>query len=475
MNLKRLALPALILGSTALGSILANQALQSSQATGGPAAWPPASWSVGAWWIDRSNSTTCASDTACNGQSATCAGSGACPFRTFNHLLNQVWQCFGNPAACPRLRQNTTITFLGPGESGGTNTDPLYARWTSENGAQVTVTGTATVVQSGTFTASTAKNVTTGQLLNVTLASGTGAAVGALLVNSTRSNSHATLAQLVSGNNWVVTQPQSTPTIPPSQNPTENNAWTTGDSYTLSTLTNVNVVTVDTPTIDINGAFTSVTTFETMNIYDPAGAGSDNIVIDPTFVTFQDVNFQRTLVVRAPIESSVGVTSYINSLILGGHFAAIGAAPAYWFGGGIVGSAAYQETFPSVQFINDIILNPGGTSFVAVEGFVSALSSAYIGSSKSLIYYGGTVSFPAHASNIWGPGIFSGFYNARISIPTASDGGAALAFLNEGGLQLNSIFVPNATIDAVLNTGVTKCYQAVDGGATSSATVCNMQ
>ena len=372
------------------------------------------------------------------------------PISNIRPPAQPVWQCFGNPAACPRLRQNTTITFLGPGESGGTNTDPLYARWTSENGAQATVTGTATVVQSGTFTASTAKNVTTGQLLNVTLASGTGAAVGALLVNSTRSNSHATLAQLVSGNNWVVTQPQSTPTIPPSQNPTENNAWTTGDSYTLSTLTNVNVVTVDTPTIDINGAFTSVTTFETMNIYDPAGAGSDNIVIDPTFVTFQDVNFQRTLVVRAPIESSVGVTSYINSLILGGHFAAIGAAPAYWFGGGIVGSAAYQETFPSVQFINDIILNPGGNVVRSCRRVRQCpfICLHRIGARVSYTTAEPLVSRRTHPT-FGGLEFLAVFTTLELSIPTASDGGAALAFLNEGGLQLNSIFVPNATIDAV--------------------------
>src|SRR5271170_4045599 len=204
--MKRWLLPLLIAVSAVFGGVIAKQSFPATFAAGsGPTQWPPASWTVAAWYIDRSNSSTCASDTACNGQSATCAGSGACPFLTFNHLSNQVWQCFGNPTACPRFRQNTTITFLGPGESGGNNTDPLYARWTSENGAQVTVQGTATSVQTGTFTALTAKSQSTGQLLNVTLASGTGAAVGALLVNTSRSNSHATLAQVVSGNNWAVT------------------------------------------------------------------------------------------------------------------------------------------------------------------------------------------------------------------------------------------------------------------------------
>jgi hypothetical protein len=484
-------LVALIASSAVLGGIVAKQSFQTTFATpgSGPTAWPPASWSAAAWFIDRSNSSTCASDTACNGQSATCAGSGACPFVTYNHLYNQVWQCFGNPDACPRLRQNTTITFLGPGESGGNNTDPVYATWSSENGAQVTVSGTATLVQSGTFAALTAKNTATGQLLNVTLASSTGAAVGDLLVNTTRANSHATLAQLVSGNNWAPTQPQSTPTIPPSQNPAENNAWASGDSYQLFTLTNVNVVYIVTPTIDINGAFTSITTLQTMNIYDPTGASDDNIVIDPSFVTFQDVNVQRNVSARAHVGSAVGIASRINTLILGAYFAAVATNPTIWFGGGIVGSAAYQESLPAVQLRNDVILRPGGTPIVSVSGLLgSAIVAAYIGPGKTLDYVGGFADFPSHASYIWGPGTLNLEYNARISIPTATDGGATAALLNAGGLQLDTqtksclsypanaattqvcnIAVTPANIDSNLNTGIAGCLTAGQG----SSAFCN--
>jgi hypothetical protein len=150
----------------------------------------PSTWTVPSWFIDPANSIACASDQN-SGTSATCSGgcagsvctSGIGPLLTYGALNVQRWGCLGNPPLCPRIRQNTLITFLS---SQPDSSDPVAWLPQVENNAWVAITGSlgaAQTVCTGNLSAVT--NVTRGTNTLTTATLPCTAAIDELVIDTT--------------------------------------------------------------------------------------------------------------------------------------------------------------------------------------------------------------------------------------------------------------------------------------------------
>jgi len=200
----------------------------------------PASWTVPAWYIDPANATTCATDSN-NCTSAACgaAGSGIGPCQTWQEIETHRWGCAGS-TACPRLQQNTTITFLS---SQANALDPVYFFPSIENSSLVQITGvlnSTTRSSTGTFTAVTSKSRSGKTGLLVTLS---GASPGPfdLVVNNTR-GSRGILNDESAAGGLEVSQPMTgTQGV---ALPVEDDTWANGDSYTSYKLAGVFIVAI---------------------------------------------------------------------------------------------------------------------------------------------------------------------------------------------------------------------------------------
>jgi hypothetical protein len=136
----------------------------------------PASWTVPKWIVDPANASGTASDSNdCVTTSTACL--------TWQEINVHRWGCLGNPVLCPRLQQNTTITFTSsqPG-----STDPVALYPALESNAWIAVTGSLGAAQqvcTGNLSAVTNFVVGTNTLTKVTLPCA--AAVNDLVVDST--------------------------------------------------------------------------------------------------------------------------------------------------------------------------------------------------------------------------------------------------------------------------------------------------
>jgi hypothetical protein len=256
----------------------------------------PASWTVPAWFIDPTNSSTHASD------SNNCTTSST-PCLTWHQINDQRWGCIGNANECPRLRQNTTITWMS---SQSDNTDPVYYRPSSENQSYVIMQGTlgsGQQVATGVLGTVTAKNRSTPQLLTAVLPAGTYAA-GELIQNATHS-SEARLYALVSGTTWKISQPLvpvviTNPYFNSPFTPVEVNNWTAGDTVTIYSPVNVNIVDFSPVWADYNQTgFNNQPSLYALNVFDPGGADNDYISeYGMPGILYADVGFQRVLNAR---------------------------------------------------------------------------------------------------------------------------------------------------------------------------------
>ena len=450
----------------------------------------PPSWTVPAWFIDPANSATCASDTN-SGTSATCTGgcsgstcpSGIGPLVTFQELSVHRWGCLGNPTACPRLRQNTLLTFLSS-QSGGT--DPVYWKPSLENGANGEILCTLTTAWTGgvgTFTINAAKNRSTPQLLEATVPAG--GAVGQLLINTARA-SHALIYKNVAGNEWLVSQPLTNLAIPFGMfSVTEVNSWATNDVVTGNTLASVNLVDLEPIVIDSNGGGTY-----TNGLFVSQCAGSDPPANDDTMIVNQNVTFVDDVLGRLTF---VQPLTSINSVFTGVGFSNVstvgalvvppsGVSFSSIFLGGFVNGVGL---FGSYYIDGDAILASNTTI-----GAPSILSQVYIETAKTIsITTGAGAAIIGNGLGgpfMWGPGAIALKGTGRINYP----GGATVAvadFLQTGGFSgINGqtktcVAVPSAgtefatcnvalsptTLDA--NLGATIGCLAVGGGAS----VCN--
>ena len=205
-----------------------------------PGSIVPSSWTVPAWYIDPSNSTGCASDSN-NGRSATC---GVYPQYSVGPLaswrgLNVVkWGCLGNPSACPRLLQNTTITFL----SSQITNDPIIFTPSIENGTSTILQcglGPSQIIASGTLGTVTPKNRSANQALVSTFNigdAGSSLQPGTFIINTTHASRAWTIRD-TGGGAWLISQPagQLIPPLTPLYYPPLNevDTWSNGDSVTV--------------------------------------------------------------------------------------------------------------------------------------------------------------------------------------------------------------------------------------------------
>lgn len=120
------------------------------------------SWSVAAWYLDPSATLTCSSDTACNGQSATCAGAGACPFKTWTGGVLAQWG-----TDTPVEQQATTVHLLSDEPTPSNDVWSLDLTRTAPTNS-LTIVGTPITVTTATIGTYTAQNISSGTLATIT-------------------------------------------------------------------------------------------------------------------------------------------------------------------------------------------------------------------------------------------------------------------------------------------------------------------
>jgi hypothetical protein len=210
----------------------------------------PTPQTVGAWCVDEINGSDSNS-----GQSA-----GNC-FKTVHQLNDAIWGCWGSPGGCPRLQQNTIITFYNAGDTGCV--DPFIlspsletgkylalvgipSACTSDTLGLVTVGGSATRTGLQLATLSTLDAGAAGMFLQETTVDGGGAEAGlGGQIKSLGWGIAPAVGQLSNGDasaQWMWSQPLSRTSYPGILNtpPAEQgNVWANADPVTYCTLPSV--------------------------------------------------------------------------------------------------------------------------------------------------------------------------------------------------------------------------------------------
>jgi len=469
-------------------------------AAGGSTPIIPPSWTVPAWFIDPANSATCAADTN-SGTSATCTGgctggtcpSGIGPLLTYQELNVHRWECLGNPVACPRLRQNTTVTFLS---SQSSNTDPVYVRWGIENGAQTTITGPAlTTLATGTLGTTVAKSRSTNTFPFRSTFNGSAAVGGFFSCTHTSTTGFGWLNTSIGANVFTTTQPLTTgTTFALASAATEVDTCTTGDAFTLyNAPVSVNIVDFEPIFVDADGGFDNWASIVHITVLDPTGIADDPIFIG-SHTAFLESSVQRVIEVANAINIEENVSHLLsNSLTLGGVTAsgtAMAPFSAVQFtvnAGSIGGPGAFFADFGGVFFSNDPILNgalgaSAGTNTLA-DDLTSTSSSVFIPTS-SFLTVGLNFSI-ATSQVVYGGGTLEMKGPGRANYPVGA-GAAAATFPLTGGITLNNqthacigvptVTSPTLTCNVVVSTttldsdlGATAGCLWVEGGAS----VCN--
>lgn len=384
----------------------------------------PSSWTVPAWFVDPQNASAAAND------SNSCTTSGA-PCLTWHQINDVRWGCQGTPAACPRLRQNTTITFLSS-QSG--NTDPVYTRLAEEAGAFVQFTGplgSAQQTGTGAISGVTAKNRATPQLLQATMPAG--CAVGNFVVNATHA-SRAWVFKNVSGSTFALTQPLTAVALPQTYNAsTEVNTWANTDSVTCYAPVMVDLVDVEPLIVDWNGGFDNKLAIYNVTALSPT---IDSTLQVNSSVDFAEASSQRWIFLNASAlpASFVSTPVWVNADLVPG---AGGGLPMLdtnnlqtFVNGGAIGSPTASGGFAGnrlvgAAFDNDTILSAEGAAGLALgscqfgttylDSTTNPFTITGISLMQSLGGFGATV--------LWGPGTLNNA--AQFAYPTGAGNAAA--------------------------------------------------
>lgn len=423
----------------------------------------PASWTVPAWYIDPANGSGTADDgNDCATSSTACMTWGE---------VNARWGCFGNPTACPRLRQNTTITFLSS-QSG--DTDPVYFLPAIEHSAYVVLKGnlgTGQQICSTTLGVVTAKNRGTPQLLNTTFASCTNAGIGQLVVNSTHS-SRAWIYKSTGGGAWNISQP----VVPNSASssfvlvPSLVDTWANGDTVTVYQPPKVNIAKVVPAMVDFDpGTFNNRLFVYNIAMADPAGAGDGELYMRDQTVVLES-SCARSLIAE-------GVTNkFYNSFmeaVLTTTPCLIPSGGAYYTCSSVLsGVLSYDGSNFSIlrdtQVDGDVI----ATFLVAGGGQIGTLYSdtgatTFVTAATQVLGTGGYTS-----GILWGPGSVDVIGSSRLTYRTNA-GGAAATFVLKGSILINGgnfgcLGNPGAaSAYATCNIGVSAANLDVNLGAAS--------
>lgn len=416
----------------------------------------PAAQQQAAWFVDPGNASGCASDANATCSLSTCGTSGDGPCATKAQVLSR-WG-----TVSPRLRQNTTLTQLS---SDTTTADPGVFRPQMEAGSQFVVQGllnATTQVCSGTLNTITARAQTSAGTTiqsTFTLTANDGGtctiAVGQLVVNTTHA-ARAWVLRLVSGSNWLLSQPLVANTGANPAAASEVNTWANGDSVTIYAPTQINIADFS-PTI--NDAFAVTDAGQDANA---AGSIFDAVVFDPTVAVTASFNGQtgvgpayidtltlgpyaylveaasQRVVALSPTDSLPLVPAGLNAWAMGGvvggpkRSALTGTvsstnhrATRAFYGGG-VGSAkcaAVQASDISLDF--DIAIEPC-LAYVDIND--SDLGAVLIDSS-AVVHLQGTSSIVIGAASgaalVYGAGTLNLASDARVQYPSGASNAAA--------------------------------------------------
>lgn len=390
----------------------------------------PVSWTVPNWYIDPANSSGCASDSN-SGTSATCsaAGSGIGPLVTFQELNVHRWGCMGNPAACPRIQQDTTIQFLS---SQSTGTDAVYLRPGIEMGTRMHVTGTLRAATSGTLSGTVARNRSAAQLQQETLAAGLTA--GEMLWDTTHPGIAWTYKN-PSGTNWTLSQPLTPHVFPDGvMSPTEVTSFADGDAYTIYLPSNLNLVNA-TPSI---GGFPVVYApqliIDHFTFVSPGGGygalgqltiGAHVAIYESTTATVAITRMGNVVTTGFDGLSNV-YSGTATSMEVTGPIETSGV-----WGGALVG---YDNSLGlgslGVILDGDVILNTYTNAVTSVQ-----IGTLYIDTAGSLDVFGASAAYVYLGTPIlWGPGVVN--VKGHLGYPAGATGGAT-TFVTTGGINLS--------------------------------------
>jgi hypothetical protein len=396
----------------------------------------PLSWTKGSWFVDPENASGNASDeNDCDTADSPC--------KTFAEIARR-WGTFA-----PRLRQNTTLTFLS---SQATGADAVRLDPYIENGAVVAIQGALGSGQSvgaGVLASVVAKSRTTGQMLRATLPAG--AVPGALVVNTTHP-SRAWVYRSAGGGDWFISQPLTPETLPPTWSPLEVDGWADGDAITLYQPVAIDVAEASPVLGDCNSgdACTNNLIIDQATVLDSSGqnaalgmSGTMNVSIlesslrRPVQITDGAADWYPDFV-NVDIASPLTVDSPAGYLYVSGGQFRPGAATT-----SLVGTALERDVIAGVSL-------GLGDSFY---GSVFVDQGVTLSVTKGVDWWWVDPSTGGEGPGLWGPGAVDVAGASRFEYP-AGAGGAAATFLQSGGLTIGG---QNTACSVDATTGVWAC------------------
>jgi hypothetical protein len=408
----------------------------------------PSSWTIPAWFIDPANSSGAASD------NNPCTTTGL-PCLTYQEINVHRWGCAGNPKACPRLRQITTLTWMS---SVVNCTDPVYFDPSLEAGAYANLVGTLPTGVSGTLSNVTSGGGATRTALEAAQSPGTPTA-GSFLVNTTHPSA-AWAHAVSSGAIWFWTQPMARTTVPVTafSYPAEVNTWANGDSvtlYTAATLTAACLVDME-ATIEDSGASDNAGIIYVTHLLNFAEDATATATTNAN-IAIQESNSQRATTVNAEGGGSGGLSYFLNDYD-GAETAIYGASQFLTY---TIGGEYFGLSVNAGQIDNDLIANfflITGFNASQANGIGTVLNSAYIAAATIGSFQGTTIMNSGSPQVLWGPGGMSVAGPAHFTYKSGA-GGAVASLKITGGIKYG----------ATLTVG---CSEIPSSGATTR--VCNI-
>jgi hypothetical protein len=384
----------------------------------------PQSWTVPAWFIDPKNSTNAAND------SNTCT-TAADPCLTFAGVSSK-WGTYA-----PRLRQNTTITFLS---SHSDDADPVYLRPFIESGALVMVRGAlgpAQLVAPGTLSNVMAKNRPAGQLLRATLP--LGAAPGQLVINTAKSSRAWVYRSAGTPADWFLSQPLE-PAIVPGADintfPIEDDGWANGDPISLYQPVMVDLVEAK-PTLVDSVATSNNLTFYQLGVLAPNSPFADLRLNSSVYFVETSIGRATTLgMTGANLLPAFVNVDFASDAILGYQDPYVHVAVV----GGQLRTPGFFGDWRGADIVNDFIVGGGAGVGGGVMMSGGGYGTVFVDATIDLTFGAGPVVVPASfnpsADVIWGPGAVSLILNTRAEYPPGLNQ-AQKTFLQTGGLLIN--------------------------------------
>lgn len=222
-----------------------------------------AALSVATWFVDPQNSSGLASD-------ANDGTTNVTPLLTYAELVNR-WG--GTDPSFPASLVTLSITFMSAHTD---DSDPVVFNATSKGALVPQIKANAgTVVVAGALAGVTAKNRTAGANSSLIATLPAGAAVGQMVVNTTRGNSRAWVKKSLGAGSFELSQPFSPQTIPTGQvAPTEVDTWANTDAIQCITPIAVNLVSLSFLSNVLDGPADNNLYLYNLTGFDPNGAGN---------------------------------------------------------------------------------------------------------------------------------------------------------------------------------------------------------